>query len=287
MGPYPGWGAVATSTWPWGKSEQPGKLLIEAPHGLGIAPPVKTRPKRPDPPLTKDRAGLDGSLVGLRGEPACLVDVLLLELHEGQFKQRLGSAAGAGRIECLQGLLQGPLGGGELTELPVATAGQGGQPPVVKAVHPGRILIRPSLPDGRLGLAERHKARLVVLQAGQCLGLKASQPCSGGGSGATRTRLAGGPSQRQGGCGFAVAGSDQALEPSYVRIQCRIAGLAGCDRGVGVIPLGQLLVAQVMEQPGGVAGRLTGDGTKAAPQQPVLGAPKQPGHPRRWPVTGS
>src|SRR4029450_13193566 len=68
-------------------------------------------------------------------------------------------------------------------------------------------------------------------------------------------------------CGFAVAGSDQALEPSYVRIQCRIAGLAGCDGRVGVIPLGQLLVTQVMEQPGGVAGRLTGDGSETAPQQ--------------------
>jgi hypothetical protein len=92
-------------------------------------------------------------------------------------------------------------------------------------------------------------------------------------------RLAGGPSQRQGGCWFAVAGSDQALEPSYVRIQRRIAGLAGRDGRVGVVPLGQLLVAQVMEQPGGVAGRLTGNGSETAPQQPVLGAPKQPGHP--------
>jgi hypothetical protein len=117
------------------------------------------------------------------------------------------------------------------------------------------------------------------MQAGQCLGLQASQPCSGGGGGATCTRLAGGPSQRQGGCWFAVAGSDQALEPSYVRIQRRIAGLAGRDGRVGVVPLGQLLVAQVMEQPGGVAGRLTGDGSETAPQQPVLGAPKQPGHP--------
>jgi hypothetical protein len=81
-----------------------------------------------------------------------------LELHQGQFKQRLGSAAGAGRIERRQRLLQGPLGGGELTELPVATAGQGGQPPFVEAVHPGRVLLGPRLPDGRLGLAERHKA---------------------------------------------------------------------------------------------------------------------------------
>ena len=103
------------------------------------------------------------------------------------------------------------------------------------------------------------------MQAGQCLGLKASQPCSGGGGGATFTRLAGGPSQRQGGSGFAVAGSDQALEPSHVRLQCRIAGLAACDGRVGVIPLGQLLVAQIMEQPGSVAGRLAGDGGETAP----------------------
>jgi len=53
----------------------------------------------------------------------------------------------------------------------------------------------------------------------------------------------------------------------------------GRDGGVGVIPLGHLLVAQVIEQPSGVAGRLAGDSSEAAPQHPVLGAPKQPGNP--------
>ena len=104
-------------------------------------------------------------------------------------------------------------------------------------------------------------------------GLKASQPCSGGGGGATCTLLAGGPGQRQGGCGFAITGSDQALEPSHICIQRRVAGLADRDGRVEVVPLSQLLVAQVMEQPGSVAGRLAGDSSEAAPQHPVLGAP--------------
>jgi hypothetical protein len=121
------------------------------------------------------------------------------------------------------------------------------------------------------------------MQASQCLGLQASQPCSGGGGPATCGHLARDPGQRQDGFGFAIAGSDQALEPSYVRIQCRITGLTDRDGGVGVIPLGQLLVAQVMEQPGGVTGRLTSDGSETAPQQPVLGAPKQPDHPAQVP----
>jgi hypothetical protein len=101
----------------------------------------------------------------------------------------------------------------------------------------------------------------------------------GGGGGATCAHLAGGPGQCEGGCGIAVAGSDQALEPGHIRIQRRIAGLVGRDGGVGVIPLGHLLVAQVIEQPSGVAGRLAGDSSEAAPQHPVLGAPKQPGNP--------
>jgi len=70
-----------------------------------------------------------------------------------------------------------------------------------------------------------------------------------------------------------IAGSDQALEPSHIRIQRQITGLAGRDGRVGVIPLGQLLVAQIMEQPGGVAGRFAGHGGEAALQQPMLGAP--------------
>jgi hypothetical protein len=89
----------------------------------------------------------------------------------------------------------------------------------------------------------------------------------------TCTRLAGDPGQRERGFGLSVAGSDQALESSYVRVQRRVTGLAGCDGRVDVVPLGQLLVAQIMEQPGGVAGRLAGDGGEAAPQQPVLGTP--------------
>src|SRR5512132_2695921 len=105
MGPYPGWGAVAMPTRPSGRLEQAGELLIEAPPGLGIAPPVKTRPKRPDPPLTQDRAGLDGSRIGLGGEPACLVDVLLLELHEASSssasdRRRVRDASSAANASC-------------------------------------------------------------------------------------------------------------------------------------------------------------------------------------------
>jgi Arm DNA-binding domain/Phage integrase, N-terminal SAM-like domain len=110
------------------------------------------------------------------------------------------------------------------------------------------------------------------------LGLETGQPCSGGGGSATCGHLARDPGQREGGFGFVVAGSDQALEPGHVRIECRIAGLADRDGGVGVVPLGHLLVAQIVEQPGSVAGRLASDDGEAAPQQPVLGAPKQPGH---------
>jgi hypothetical protein len=64
-------------------------LLIEAPHGLCIAPLVKTRAERLDPPLSEDRAGLDRSPIGLGGEPACLVDVRFLELDQGQFQECL------------------------------------------------------------------------------------------------------------------------------------------------------------------------------------------------------
>src|SRR4030095_5069278 len=112
-------------TRPWGRLEQPGKLLIEIPYRLGIAPAVKTRAERPDSPLSENRAGLDGSRIGLGGEPARLVDVLLVELDQGEFQQRLGSASGAGRIEFVQCLLQGPFGRGELAELAVASTGQG------------------------------------------------------------------------------------------------------------------------------------------------------------------
>jgi hypothetical protein len=38
-----------------------------------------------------------------------------------------------------------------------------------------------------------------------------------------------------------------------------------------------------VEQPGSVAGRLASDGGEAAPQHPVLGAPKQPDHPAQVP----
>jgi hypothetical protein len=84
---------------------------------------------------------------------------------------------------------------------------------------------------------------------------------------------AGAPGQRERGFGLSVAGSDEALESGHVRIQRRITGLAGRDGRIGVVPLGQLLVAQVMEQPGSVAGRFAGDGGETTPQQPMLGAP--------------
>jgi hypothetical protein len=57
-------------TRPWGRLEQAGELLIEIPHGLGIAPPVKTRAERPDSPLSENRPGLDGSRIGLGGDRA-------------------------------------------------------------------------------------------------------------------------------------------------------------------------------------------------------------------------
>jgi hypothetical protein len=56
-----------------GRLKQADELLIEAPHGLRIDPAVKPRAKRPDPPLSENGAGLDGSHIGLAGEPACLV----------------------------------------------------------------------------------------------------------------------------------------------------------------------------------------------------------------------
>jgi hypothetical protein len=151
-------------------SEQPGELLVEVPDSLGIAPLVKTRPELSDPSLSDHRAGRHGNFIGLAGEPACLVDVLLLQLDEGQFKEHLGSAASAGDVERRQRFLQGPLGGGDLAELPVASARQGGEPGLVEAVHPGRIFLGSSLPDRRLGLAERHEARPTFVQGRQRLG---------------------------------------------------------------------------------------------------------------------